>query len=145
MIFKILTLPCSWLTSFHSLVLLQFSSLQQPIRWESATSFECIGAVWCDVGDGDDRIHYDHFPTMARIGVRYCGGIINIHIDLFTVAHAEGRGFGVRMKTYRITEITNTTGLVQIKISRKIKAKFFNRLWMRKGQLASVKTHSEIE
>lgn len=32
---------------------------------------------------------------MARFGVWRCGGIVDIHIDLFAVAHVEGRGSGV--------------------------------------------------
>lgn len=76
---------------------LQFSTILQSLQWESSTSFERIGAVRCDDGDGDDNIHNDNFSTMARFGVWHCGRIVDIHIDLFAVAHVEGRGSGVWM------------------------------------------------
>lgn len=81
----------------HSLLSLQFSAFLQSLRRESADPVERTGAVRRDVGHGDDNIHYDHLPAMARIGVGHCGGIVNIHFDLFAAAHAEGRGAGVRV------------------------------------------------
>lgn len=79
------------------LLFLQFSTILQSLQRQSSNSFECVSAVWRDVGDGDNSIYYDHFSTMARLGVRDCGRLTDIHIDLFVVAHVERRGFGVRM------------------------------------------------
>lgn len=78
---------------------LQFSEvLQRSLHRKSSTPLECAGPVRGDVGDGDNNIYYDHLSTMAWTGVGHRGGIVNIHFDLFAVAHIERRGSGVRIK-----------------------------------------------
>lgn len=75
---------------------LQFSEvLQQSLQRKSSTPPECARPVRGDAGDGDNNIYYDHLSSMARIGVGHRSGIVNIHFDLFAVAHIERRGSGV--------------------------------------------------